>query len=402
MAESTDYKEQANQLCQKIGLAENSSHKDLRKNFISYIKKQVREDSDPTTQEDRQAQLEDLCKIYFDYHKGYIESIAPNGGKSEGDHEEAGRVKSEAGAITRGVGKAIIQFATCELELYTTMLVLDQDIEQARGDVEEEHRDIEWSYDLPDQIAVSCRRRDMLSIYMARINKAKPIVALLDLVFKFLDRALSDLLDAEQAKKLIDDFIGHLRKKKFSLAETVFDQIAEKESKAFFRKNKKQRREQWVLVVEISKIITELVQKKVKQLVGREDNIFLRNFEVRLAYDDMEKQLLQAREYIAKYQVPEIRYRREALDREKERLYNVDSFETLLDSYERLEKSCKFPMKTLKDVRSFEAEIYGEAKKIIGAKSDVVEQTSHKIEELSKGPNPEAVPDDALFSGEGT
>ncbi len=400
MSKDNDHEALGRQLAEKLGKAEGTNHAALRSGFLERVKSLTQKtphDQLKKTQED----LEELCALFFEYNQATANNMATLLPKGTKDHPDAGLIKTQAGAITRGLQKSIIGFAFCEMELYATIALVDADIKEKTKEGGEEHKDMQLPNDLPQQIAVAIRRRDAFSEYIVYMRRAMDTLKKLDPVYTVFEGELNFLLGDEPAKKLIDDFNGLLRKMKFLKAEELIEKIHKKDSKAFFRRKKKMRAKRWTLVLEISHLTAGLLQKVAKQLKGREDILYLRSEEMKLAYEDMESQLEKTNQFLDKYEVPEIRFRRDALGREKDRLYEIGTFEEFVEILENIQKGCALPMTGLKDVRNFEENYYKKAQRIMDDKSLMIGQSQAKIQELSKAPDPESVPDSVIFSDEG-
>lgn len=401
MSEGPAYEAQVEALQKKLGLESDVGHADLRSAFIECLQTltQCHEVSD--SQEEKSWNIEELCNIYFKYNKAVVESMAAGLKQDSIDHHEAKKLKIEAGAIIRALQKAMVRFAVCEMDLYYTVEILNREIDRASEHANEEYKEIEWSFDLPKHVAIACRRRDMLSEYMVRARKAKPMIKKLDLIYNVLDGEMQGLLGEKKTKHVMSDFTGQLRQFRFSKAEIIIRKARDKDCKNFLKRRDRKRLERWTLIVEISDLIIGLVKKLGDRLRGRQNTVFLRSWELRLAYEDMERWLERSRAFLSKYEVPEIKFRRDALLRQKDKLYELGTFESFLELLEKMQKGCSFPMTSLKDVRRFEAECFKKAQSVIDEQSEMIEQSRLKIAELACGPDPESIPDDLLFVDDG-
>lgn len=389
-------------LCDRLSLNKESSYPATRQGFIDAVRNMAHGVDDAADAEKVKNDITDLCTLFFDYCTAWHEYLG-KAGKAKGavakDHEEAGRLKTEAGAVTRGLQKVATQFACCDGLLHAVMKALDEDIKQASSRTAEENKDINWTYDLPEQVALMTKKRNVLSDYMVRVRAAKPIVEKLELAFLALEKLFSVLLGPEEAKKLMAEYTGLLRKHLYNDADKYVSDRAQKDLKRLICFDRKDRQKKWNLVSEIREIVTLCVKSREKYLTGRGGRVFLRQWEVDLAYDSMIKELDHARQFLDKYEVPEIRYRRDALDRQAGSLNRLTTIEDILSLYEDLLKGRFMPMVTLKDVRGFEEDTLKKVTYMTHTISKEIEHVEEAVFKLAQGPDPESVPDDKLFEG---
>lgn len=378
-------------LCAALQIDGESSYPATKKAFVDRLAAM-----DPS----RPDGAEELCALFFDYCTAWHTYLG-GAASDSADHDDAARLKIEAGAITRNYQKVILQLALCRMTLRGIAGRLDSDISRAAAESNPDNSAIQWTYDLPPQVALMTRRRSVLSDYMVRIRRAKPIVEKLEFAFAAQERILRDLTGDGAAKSAIEDFTGLLRKHRYRDARKLMQEKQKKDMANLFRLKRKERRAKWQTVCDIADVVAGCVEKRATALTGRGGRLFLRQWEVTLAYDGMSKELDQARQFLDKYEVPEIRYRRDALDRQEESLARLATIDDMLAVYEDLLKGRFFPMKTLKDARAFEA---GPLKKVnfaIETLSRDIENAQAAILKLAEGPDPESVPDDRLFENLG-
>ncbi len=397
------YTEYHKKLCRTgLDITDESSYPDTKQKFIDGLYKLARKADEDIDKENIQNKTEELCTLFFDYCVAWHEFLVKAGGdkvKTDGDHPDAGRLKTEAGAITRGLQKVIVQFAVCEGLLKAVMKALEEDIARAATEANKENKDINWTYDLPKQVALMTKKRNVLSDYMVKVRSAKPIVEKLEFAFGALEKGLDFLLGPEKRKKAMDEYIGLLRKHCHQEAEDFLKKQGTQDLKRLLCLNRKERRKKWDMIYEITDIISLCVKKRANHLMGRGGRLFLRQWEINLAYNSMSDELENARSFLDKYEIPEIRYRRDALDRQEESLQRIANLEDMITLYEELLKARFFPMKTLKAVRAFEE---GTLKKVNFTNQTVskdLENIEEAVMNLAQGPDPESVPDDKLFEG---
>ncbi len=385
-------------LCARLGIEEESSYKEIKNALVAALPGCA----DGLAVDESEALADSiaaLCGLYFDYATAWHTYLATAGGEAAAapDHKDAPRVKAEAGAITRQFQDTLTRFAVCETYLKVVAACLDSDIDRAAARADTGHQDIPWTYDLPPQVALMTRRRNVLSDYMVRIRRAKPIVAGLETAFNALEAGLGDVQKPARVKTLLDDFTGLLRKGRYNEAATLIERAAQKDLKRLLCFDRRERKDKWALITELSGLIALCIKKRRAHLTGRGGRLFLRNWEVTLAYESMDKELTAARAFLEKYEVPEIRYRRDALDRQDEALRALGSLDDLLGLYEELLKGRFLPMKTMKEVRAFEEGTYKKVLFATGPLTRDLENLHAAVEKLAQGPDPESVPDEKLF-----
>lgn len=383
-------------ICARLGLdTEDSSYPVIKKSFIGALQDCAGAATDPDAMEHTHEGLAALGALYFDYSVSWHNFLSKSGSVAVQSHQDAAKLQVQAGAITKSVQNVIIQYASCAALLHAVIAALDDAINNMAAD--DRSTDIEWSYDLPEQVALMTKKRNILSDYMVRIRTAKPIVEKMEIAFVSLEKLLTAMTDATQCKKIIDEYTGLLRKHRYSEAEKFLKRTAHKHCGRFFCFGKKERRKKWDTVQQIAGVITLCVEKRAIQLHGRGGRLFLRAWEIKLAYDSMSKELEEARAFLHKYEIPEMRYRRAALDRQAESLARITTLDDLVGYYEDLLKGRFFPLRTLKDVRAFEDGALKKADFITKTIALDIKQAETAILKLSCGPDPENVPDDKLF-----
>lgn len=388
------------ELCPLLGIPPDSSSAAIRKALCARIDEAALSGADGAPEE-----IERLCVLYFDFCAAWHKYLAA-AGAGKNDHPDAAKLKTEGGALTRNFQKVIIRYACCRWRIGNVARRLEADIEKAAQGASPGHKDIPWTYDLPAQVALMTRKREVLSDYMARIRKARPVVDRLEPAFAAFETNCNVLLGKGGAKAQMDEFTGLLRRHRFGEARRAVRRLSKKNRRFPFWPGRRERREKWEQVESLAAAVIDCVEKTTLRLEGRGGRMFLRDWEVRLAYETMERELEQASGFLEKYTVPEIRYRRDALDRESERLAALSSFEKLLDLLDDILKGRFNAMKTLKDVKDFEAGPLLRLRHALDTVAGDTEKIEKKALSLASGPDPASVPDDgsilaALDAGAG-
>lgn len=379
------------ELCPLLGIAPDSSSAAVRKALCTRVEEAALSGADGAPEE-----IERLCALYFDFCAAWHKYLA-GGGSGGNDHPDAAKLKTEGGALTRNYQKVIVGYACCRWQIANVARQLEADIEKAAQNASPEHKDIPWTYDLPAQVALMTRKREVLSDYMTRIRQARPVVDRLEPAFAAFETNCHALLGKGGAKMQMDEFTGLLRKHRFGEARRAVHRLSKKDRRFPFWPGRRERREKWEQVETLAAAVIDCVEKTTLRLEGRGGRMFLRDWEVRLAYETMERELAQAISFLEKYTVPEIRYRRDALDREGERLAALSSFEKLLDLLDDLLKGRFNAMKTLKDVKDFEAGPLLRVRHALDTVAGDTAKIEKKVLSLASGPDPASAPDDGTL-----
>lgn len=388
-----------------LGLSAEAGHPQVREAFWAEVRARTETPKNVETENglnEAVSTLQDLCAQYFQYNAEQLKVVSGMVGNTRNDHPDAAIIKTEGGALAKALEKQATAFAVCALNIEGAKALLDTQIRDALQAAQEEHKNLDWTYDLTRQMAMMCKRRDMLSAYMERIGRARPLVIQIEKAFAALEKTLYDIIGPTKAQALCQEFTGLVRKRSFREAKAFVKAAARRDTTALFRLKKKERRERWKVAIEAFEVIADFVNKLTPRLVGRENVLFLREWEVKLAYEDMQRQLETTKEFIAKFQVAEIRFRRSTLDTERQRLYEISSFTAYLDLLDQLRKGSLFPMETLKDVRRFESEILNKVRYVLSEEARAVSQIDAKIARLRLPPDPGSVDVGEIDLFEGT
>jgi hypothetical protein len=391
--DSDSYSEQ---LCLKLDLETGVDRNTLQKAFV----KQIGQLMLPGTTADSDAadEIKELFRLFGICNSEGIKTSCASSSKKTKDYPDAGILKSKAGSIVQGLYMVLGEFCICMLELNTTKAGLLEDIEAAKERSDEAHGEIQWSYDLPAQIAVSIRRRDNLTKRLEEIDHAEKIVFLLDAVLSFMSATLCDLVGDENAKSFLGEYRAKLKAKKLSAAKTFFSKRAEKETGKFFMLKKKEKKRKWALMLEIAELIGQLIGKCKQGICDNEGNVFLKIRELNVTYEATQEQLKKSQDFIAKYEIPEIRYRYDALERQRKNLDKIGPFEDKLQMIEAFEMACYSPMPTMKQVKNYEEGLYKQALHFKEQDAGEIKKIHDLMQKLSQGPDPAALSDEEVAS----
>ncbi|MCB1783770.1 MAG: hypothetical protein KDI13_07205 [Alphaproteobacteria bacterium] len=381
-------------LRQKLRLDQTSSRQSIQKSFVSRITELMLPGI--LSVDEASEDIRELFKIYSMYNTAEVKELASQIKQKAKDYPDAGTVKLNASSIVYGLHTALGKYCICMLEVNRIMAQLKQDMEAAKERSHGEIENIQWSPDLPKQIAVAVRRRDALRITLKQLEDAERIVFLLDSVLRFMLLTLNGVLGEEKAKPVFDGYTAKLKAGKLKAAIDYLNEKAKIETSRFFVLKKKEKKQKWGFLVEIAELIGKLIQKCRKVVSSNDQHIFLRQSEVEAVQEDVAAQLQKNLDFIAKYELPEIRYRFDALGRQKKILSNIGSFEEILQMIETLETASFSPMPTMKDVKTFEEGLYKEALGFLEQDSIAIENILKLAQELSQGPDPEAVDEDEI------
>ena len=391
----SSFEEIKQKIYKELKIDENESIND---HFIKAIKKLTKQDKESASE--TAESINKLCELYFEYNAAFIEDIEKKTKQKKQDHADAAHLKSQTKSILRGLKKTIISYALCEHTLNMNIKQLQaQELsltkEFGAGDPKARISD-----KLPRQIAVFCKRREILTETLAIMHKIKDMVIFLDPIFVHLERELAVLLNEKTSRKVLQNFIGELRKKNFQTASEEIKKIYTKDNKAIFKLKKKERKKQWLIIVDAAELTALLVEKTEQKLRGRENKIFLRSWELDLAYEDTDKILRQTKEFIEKYRVPELKVRLKSLKRSKKRLKEIATFDSLITLLEDVQLKMLKPMTTLREVNKFQTQYFKKIEQLAYDSEPAIQQIKIRANEHLKGPDDEEITEDMLSSAE--
>lgn len=388
-------------LADLIGKGGDQDHPALVSGFLSRSKVLIMPRSDYEEIAQVQEEIKTLCTAYRDYRREHMVKMqaAMQGAKRE--HQDASMLKSKAESILKGLYKSLWEFLSCELELSTTIAALDMEIRSVGGDPDKAKilPVSLLSSDLPVQVAVAIRRRGILNAEIARMQKVEAIVNMIEAVLTYIEISVTELMTPEKAKPLLDNFSKNFRKMKFPQATNLVSEMARKETGRFFMRKKRFKRGRWKFMLEVVEILVALATKFRAELRKEGDDIFLKKKELHQALEYNQKQLQITMDFLEKYRVPEIRMRRDALERQLEKIHKeVGTLQSYHKLIEDIERACCTPMTTLKETSEFESGLLKQANRTIEEKSVEIQRFVEFIREKAKNPDPENVSDSDLAS----
>lgn len=390
---------EADDLYLKLGLENTAGYQSVQKTFIGRIAALMR----PGTLKDEEAveEIRELFKLYSMYNSVHIKNLGASSKQKTKDYPDADTVKRNAGSIIYGLHTTLGAYCIAMLKINKIKAQIEKNIESAKARASEEQEEIQLSPDLPVQIAISVRRRDSLRKTLSQMEYAEKIVFLLDTVLNFMNFTLNDVLGEETSKVFFEEYTGKLRAGKISAANEFFKSKAQIEKNKFFMLKKKEKRNKWNLLIEIAELIEQFINKCRKIISsGNRQQIFLRKKELNSARRDIQAQLQKYQNFISKYELPEVRYRYEALERQRKILKDLGPFEELLQMIEQVEMASVSPMPTMKDVKTFEEGLYKQAMCFLEQDNIEIENILKLAQELAQGPDPDALTEDEIASAE--
>ena len=392
-------KELAKELAQKLEFDDSDNYERLADRFIKRcleITKSPEYFPKNKVHEGKQKLME-LCDSYFEFNKARLMDFCDTDderGYHKEDHEDAEKVKTRARGMPGGVQATILSYLYAYLQVGSSRYIVQTGIDYLAEHGKEANIDVEWNRDLPFQVALMMRREEVLSRYLGKLHKMEGHVKRLDIAFTGLEQLIAKVVGKKKAQKAIKDFTGKMRVANYKVAQGIIDDVlATKKSK-----NTEQAKAA-VVSQEIARMIVSFVKKNRNKLLGREGKPFLHGWELKMALTIMDRELARAEEFLVKHQVPEMRYRWEALGREFERLNKLPDIKEMLGELERLQTALFLPQKTMRDVRDLESKTLTKIEYISVDAAEKIRQTIKKTLELEENPDPKVVPEELVFQG---
>lgn len=350
-------------ICKLVGIPKDADHEAIYEKFISMITElsqdiltlHIKARISNEELEDIIDEIDEMTGAYLSYNEARVKFICINAmkGKNIPEHPDAEAVKKTAKNYMAKVESSIVAYLICHLEIQSFINEIDQDVkdcpyytgkdEQLTGAVD--------TRDLTNRQVVILTRDVALDKYMERLKIIEKHIDKLENACNTMEILITNILNVKDAKNHMMQYMGLLRQKEFTAAREAIDQLLKDEKKAFGKKKKKKITENFKV---LTNFINNFVVEHAVELTGREGSLFLRKWELEIAYKMVIDEKNVTKEYIEKYSIPEMRFRQDSLKREKARLLETVTMQEMLETLEALQKKFFLPLKTLQDVRSFE------------------------------------------------
>jgi hypothetical protein len=385
--ELKNYQSLAKDICETLKTPQTLDPAAIRQAFLArlsgFMKDQRGFFEGIETLEKKRDHIKYICERYCDLFEAYWEDSSKNS-KKEKDYPEADMIKSKARAIAPAMRDEVVRFALCEFDMNKLAAVIAREMIQALGKADQKQKDVKWTFDLPEKIRQARTRQETLDKKTSIMSRAMPIIKKTDFVYITTEQYLCDLLSEPKGKIVYTEFMDHLRKMRYTKAYELIAPLHAKNVNRFFQRKKKEKKRKWNILLDIADVMGKLLKKISPALINPEGTLYLREKEFSEAFEQIKSNLTAAENFIAQNEVAEIRYRQEALKREFERFYTLATFEKYLETFEALVKGYVMPMKTMKDVRSYEVEIFKKAEIILYQNVSAIEQIFKKAIKMAK------------------
>lgn len=385
---SDDYQKLSQEMLAKLGIATSADQTIIKNKFkqsITDIIKGASNQSEETPENRiaREEEIKALAQQYFTYRQAACKHMAGSL-RGQKDHAEALAIKSRASSVLDAMQRAVVFIALGEMEFYDKISRLEAELAEIRTRLGGKHADVKWTFDLPEKIKAAQEKREKLEETVAGLRRIKPLLEKLDPVYIVMHRLLMQLLKEGEGPKAYAEFELDYRNIKFMRAREAIQSLYNKNAYKFFQKNKKIKRVKWGRVLEITKLMTRLMEEVGPLLRNPEGKLYVRYAEFSKVLQTAESDLKNICAFLESHEISEIEYRYEALKREQARLYEIASFSAYIDLYEGLQEGSELPLSGLKEVRSFETEYCKKAEVITRQGREQVDLIMARLGELSQ------------------
>lgn len=381
---------------QELGLPVNADIDTVEELFVKLLRERLHQVAEHYTESELKAEdtrLRLFLKLYFDYSLDWAgREVAKY--KDVKEFSSAPELKKKARTVVTELQNYIGEFISCYMHLgrFTTLLrdeIKEEEIKVATNAGQR----VKWTPDSGVVIERYRKEKKKLLARMDRMTEARELLETVNDDFDILRDSATNLFGKDKAEPYIRRFTASMRVLNFKKASKTVKEVAEAKKK--FGLDQKTAKHNVDRFVTSATRILELVQKEQKTLTSEEGRVCLRPFETELAYNGDIRELQKIKAFLAKYHLPYMQYKLDALNHLKDKLLVLNSLESLMALYKKLLMGIARPLKDIKVARYYESEVlnhiqylltghFTEVPKILQRAEETVEEFRQSRRELEE------------------
>jgi hypothetical protein len=329
--------------------------------FMDHIKSRIQvmmESYDDATVHQEELYLRRIYPLFFDYSLQWVkEQMEKN--RSEKSHADALNLKKEARTVLASLQNDITAFSICYMHIMRFMTLVRDAIksDEERGIIVSGGKEIKWTSDTGVMLGRNKKRKSELDALSTRYAQANALFSSFGDRLGDFENAVNDLYSRDDAEKILRGVRSALRIGDFTRAGVALKQVQTTAPK-FTLDRKASEAAQGVLMLQ-GRTLIDFMAKNAPVFTGEDGKLLLSASELKILMDAQEIEVRRIRAFVVKYNLPYMEYKLEGLARLRDRLQVIGSLEGLMTLYRKLITGLAQPMKTLEDVRAYEADVLG-------------------------------------------
>lgn len=337
--------------------------------LMEYVKDHIQSIADSYDEKHVQDEGRIIEKIYndfFDYALQWAKREIERT-RTEKSLPDSTALKRTARDVMAALQTNMIDFALCYMHLNRFMTLVRDGIkdEEMKGIGIISGKDIKWTSDTGLLLGRQKKRRHEIEIFMKNFEKAPAVFDKTEPLMTQIQTNLVSALSREDADRFDISLRSALRTADFKRARTVFKNISTAAPR--FALDRKAAETTLASTERLGKAMIDLFESHQDILKGDDEKLFLNYSEMKIISDGMAQELRKIRAYVVKYNLPYMSYKLDTLARLKDKLLVMGSLEGLMTLYRRLITGMAKPIKTLEELRLYEAEVVNRITYLLGS-----------------------------------
>lgn len=364
-----------NSLFSAINVPDDADLETVERALMDYVKDHIQSVADSYDEKRVQDEVRVIQKIYndfFDYSLKWAK-YEMDRARTEKSLPDSTALKRTARDVMASLQSNMIDFAVCYMHLNRFMTLVRDGIkdEEMKGVGIISGKEIKWTSDTGLLLGRQKKRRHDIEFFMKNFDKAPSVFDKTEPLMTQIQSNLVSALSREDADRFDISLRSALRIGDFKRARAVFKNISTAAPR--FALDRKAAETTLANTERLGKALIDLFESNQTILKGEDEKLFLNYSEMKIIHDGMIQELRKIRAYVVKYNLPYMAYKLDTLARLKDKLLVMGSLEGLMTLYRRLITGMAKPIKTLEELRMYEAEVVNRITYLIGSQfSEVV------------------------------
>jgi len=348
-------------LLDTLQLSPTTSLDQVERAFMDHVKarfQSVAESYDDSLVQQEEAYLRQIYPQFFDYTVLWVkDQLEKNRG--EKNHPDAANLKREARQVLSSLQNAITAFAVCYMHINRFMTLVRDEIkrEDMKGIGFVSSKNIKWTSDTGLMLGRNKKRKQEIDHLNKKFNEAIILLGPITVRQEDFENGINGLFSKDDAEKILRSIRAALRIADFGRANRAVKDIAKLPAK--FTLDRKAAEAEQVALQKKAQGIVDFFAEHAETFSGEDGKLFLNASEVKIILDSQTVERRKIRAFVVKYNLPYMAYKLDGLGRLRDRLMVIGSPEGLMTLYRKLITGLASPLKSLEEVRSYEADVLG-------------------------------------------
>lgn len=329
--------------------------------FMDHVKarfQSVAESYDDALVQQEENYLRQVYPQFFDYAVLWAKDQLEKS-RNEKSHADAANLKREARQVLSSLQGDITAFAICYMHINRFMTLVRDEIkrEDMKGIGFAASKNIKWTSDTGLMLGRNKKRKQEIDLLDQKFTAAAALLSSIAARQEAVESGIAGLFSKEDADKILRGIRAALRTGDFPRALRAVKEISKLPPK-FTLDRKAAEAEQAALEKEAKEIV-DFIAGHGETLSGEDGKLFLSASEIKIILDSLSVESRKIRAFVVKYNLPYMEYKLDELGRLRDRLMVIGSPEGLMTLYRKLITGLASPLKTLEEVRAYEADVLG-------------------------------------------